>query len=314
MGRFLLCLTLFTTTVFAQQTTAPAEGAPSANTAPLPAIPDLLTAVERNQKAAEAARKDYTYHVNLEQQDLDGKGNLKKTSTIESESLTIHGVRVNRVVARDGKPLTEDEAKKENEKVDKEVEKANSRREKRENKGEDTDTRGDVLIPASRILELGTFSNPRRSDLNGRSTIVVDYAGDPNAKTRNSGEGIIRNLVGTVWIDETDRVLVRAEGRFLNDFKIGGGVLLNIHKGLSFSFNATKINSEVWLPATVDAQGSARYLLFGGVNGRIHILTSDYRKFHTGGTIVGMSDALGTDDQPLTPTDPKTPTPPPPQN
>jgi hypothetical protein len=314
MGRLLCCLFFCTATLtFAQQPVAPLPGdAPNPATydRPLPPMRDLLLAVERNQKAAEAARKDYTYHVHIDEQDLDGKGNLKKTTVIDSESLTIDGVRVNRVTARNGKALTPDELKKENERIDKEVEKDKQRREKEQGKGHDTDTRGDVIIPASRILELGSFTNPRRVDLSGRPTIVTDYAGDPNAKTRNASEGIIRDLVGTVWIDEKDRMLVRAEGHFLNDFKLGGGLLLNIHKGFSFTLQTVNINGEVWLPATVEAQGSARILLFDGVNGRLHLVTSDYRKFHTNSTIVGSSDALGADDQPI-PQKPPTPQTPP---
>jgi hypothetical protein len=303
MGRLLPCFLLCTATLtFAQQPATPPvpdATAPVADDRPLPPIRELLLDVERNQKAAEAARKDYTYHVHLEEQDLDGKGNLKKTTVTDSESLTIDGVRIDRVTARNGKPLTPDELNKENSKIDKEVAKFKQRREKEEDKGKDTDTRGDVLIPASRILELGNFANPRRVDLNGRSTIVADYAGDPNAKTHNPAEGIIRNLVGTVWIDEKDRVLVRGEGHFLNDFKLGGGLLLNVHKGFSFTFQTVKINGEVWLPATLDAHGSARLLLFDGVNGRVHLVSSDYRKFHTESTIVGLSDALGPDNQPV---------------
>jgi hypothetical protein len=258
-----------------------------------------LLDVERNQQAAEKRQDDYTYHVHSENQELNSKGGVKKYEVIDSESVSIDGVRVNRIVARDGKPLTPDEQTKESERIDKEVAKFKERKAKAEGKGEETDPRGNVVITASRVLELGTFSNPRRIDLNGRPTIVADYAGDPKAKTHNVAEGVIRDLVGTVWIDEKDRVLVRGEGHFLNDFKIGGGLVLDIHKGLSFTFQATKVNGDVWLPASVDAQGSARYLLFGGVNGKIRVVTSDYRRFRSTSTIVGSSNALGPDDQPV---------------
>jgi hypothetical protein len=303
MGRLLCCLFLCTATLtFAQQPGGPppVESAPpTVDEAPLPDMRQLILDVESHQKAAEAARKDYTYHVHLEQEDLDGKGNIKKTSVTDSESLTINSVRVNRVTARNGKPLTADEQQKENERIDKEVAKDKERRAKREGKGEETDTRGDALVPASRVLELGDFTNPRRVDLNGRPTIVADFAGDPHARTHGPTEGMIRDLVGTVWIDEKDRMLVRGEGHFLNDFKMGGGLLLNIHKGFGFTFQTVKVNGEVWLPAVVDARGSARLLVFDGINGHIHLVTSDYRKFHTESTIVGSSGALGDDGQPV---------------
>ena len=283
----------------AQQTVA-ASPAPDSN-APLPSTRELLLDVERHQKAAEALQRDYTYHVHVEQQDLAKDGAIRKSGTTDAESLTLDGVRVNRLVARNGKPLNPEETKKENERIDKEVAKARERRTKADNKGQETDTRGDVLIPASRILELGNFSNPRRIDFGGRPTIVLDYAGDPNAHTHGPAEGIIRDLVGTVWIDEHDRVLVRAQGRFINDFKVGGGLLANIHKGLSFDFQAQRVADNVWLPSVVEGQGSARLLLFDGVNGRFRLATSDYRKFRTGATIIASDRVIGPNGQPVSP-------------
>jgi hypothetical protein len=293
-----------------QATTPPLKPDDTVEARPLPPIANLLHDVERNEKIAEAQRKDYTYHVHLEEQEFDGKGNLKKTILTDSESLNLRGVRINRVVARDGKPLTPEQAAKENERIDKEIARDTERREKNQSKGESTDSRGDVLITASRILELGTFSNPRRVMLNGRPTIVADYAGDPNAKTRNSAEGVIRDLVGTVWIDEQDRTLVHAQGHFLNDFKIGGGLVADVKKGSSFDAQFIRINDEVWLPGVIDGQGKVRILLVSGFTGRIHLVTSDYRKFRTSATIVSGDAIVRPDGTPLPAAG--TPAPPPP--
>lgn len=240
---------------------------------------------------------DYTYHIHLEEQELGSKGNVKKTESTDSESLTVDGIRIDRVVAQNGKPLTAKEEQKESDRIDKEVAKAKERRAKHESQGKETNARGEDILPASRILELGTFSNPRRIVLDGRPTIVFDYTGDPNAKTRNAFEGIVRDLVGTVWIDEKDRVLARGEGHFLNDFKIGGGLFLNIHKGLSFNFSATKINDEVWLPTTIEGQGSARVLVVDSTNGHFRLVTSDYRKFRAHSTIIQSDRLIGPDGQ-----------------
>ena len=285
-------------------------------TQPLPPIPQLLLNVERNEKASEAARKDYTYHVHFEQQTLDNKGDVKKTTTNDADSFTIDGVRVDRTIARDGKPLTPEQTTKENESIDKEVAKAKERREKRATHGKDTDANGDIVISAARILELGTFSNPRRIDLNGRPTIVVDYAGDPKTKTRNDFETIVRDLVGTVWIDEQDQVLVRAQGHFLNDFKIAGGLLADIRNDSSFDIRYINVNQEVWLPADISGKGKIRALLFVGFNGRFRLIMSDYKKFRASSTIIDSDRIIGPNGQPdpdpsptLSPHDPPTPDP-----
>lgn len=311
MGRSFLPLALCAASFFAQaQQPTPAPSQPTAqqiqpNAAttqpPLPPIRDLILQVEINQKAAEAAQRDYTYHVHFEEQQLDKNGSVKKAAITDSESLTIDGVRIDRVVARNGRPLTPDEAQKESERIDKRVAKAKEQRTRLEAKGKDTDSSGDDLLSAARILELGNFSNPRRVTLDGRPTIVLDYAGDPNARTHNRFEAVVRDLVGTVWIDEQDRVLVQAQGHFLKDFKIGGGLVADIKGGSSFEFHNAKINNEVWLPASVSAQGRIRILLVAGFNGRIHLVTSDYRKFRISTTIIQSDRVIGPDGLPVSP-------------
>lgn len=265
---------------------SPALAAANAVDAPLPDARALLLDVERNDKRLEALRRDYTYHVHMQQTQLNKDGSPKKTEITDSESLTIDGVRVNRVVARNGIALTPDEQAKENEKLDKDVARAKERVSKAASKGEETDDRGDTVLSAARILELGRFSNERRVAWHGRPTIVLDYAGDPDAKTHSAVENIVKDLVGTVWVDETDHVLVRGEGHFLNDFKIGGGLVADVHKGSSFDFEATRVGDGAWLPATINGQGSVRVLLLAGFSGRMNLTTSDYKRFHTSARIL----------------------------
>lgn len=290
----------------------PAEAAvhPSVALQPIPPIPQLLHDVEQHQKQAEAAQRDYTYHVHFELQQLDHNGRAKKISTLDTESITIDGIRIDKEVARNGRPLTPEQARKESDRIDKEVARARNRRQRLASQGESSDPHGNPLIPVSRILELGTFSNPRRILLDNRPTIVLDYAGDPHAKIRNESEGIIRNLVGTVWIDEQSRVLVRGQGHFLQDFKIGAGLILDIHKGFSFDFRSTHISGEVWLPANVNGEGNARILLFDHINGTFRMVTSNYQRFTTSSTIIDSDRLVGPDGQPIpTPPAPSQPSP-----
>lgn len=300
-----------------QTANVPGETSPAADprasvrtAAPLPDARTLLLEVERNDKRLEAMRRDYTYHVHLQQEELNKDGSVKKAEITDSESLTINGIRVNRVVARNGKPLTPEEQAKESERLDREVAKARERQAKATSKGEETDDRGDTILSAARILELGTFSNERRVELNGRPTIELDYAGDPNAKTHSSVENVVKDLVGQVWVDETDRILVRAQGHFLNDFKIGGGLVADVRKGSSFDFQTRHIDEGVWLPETIHGQGSVRLLLFAGLNGRMALTANDYKRFRTSAKILpgeAKVDENGDRVPVVTPTGPAVP-------
>ncbi len=265
---------------------------------PLPDIPKLMHEVEANQKAAEAIEKDYLYRSVQTEQELNKHGEVKKTETREYDEFWVEGVPVHRLTRKDGKELSAAEQKKESERIDNEVAKAKERRAKADRKGKETDPLGHDEITVSRLLELGRFTNARRMQLNGRNTIAVDFAGDPAAKTRNRAEDVIRDLAGTAWVDESDRVLVKVEGHFLNTFKIGGGLVANIQKGTSFGFEQRKVNGEVWLPAILEGHGSARALLFFSFNGNVRAVDSDYRKFKATSTILPGIDKVEPADIP----------------
>jgi hypothetical protein len=282
--------------MWAQTPAAPVTAQASAETKadeverPLPDIPELMRAVEVNQRASEAVEKDYLYRSVQTQEETDGHGGVKKSETREYDIFWVNGVPVHRMTRKNGKELSAEEQKKENEQIDKEVAKAKERRAKADEKGAETDPQGHDLVTVSRLLELGSFTNARRVQLNGRDTIAVDFAGDPKAKTKTRFEDVIRDLAGTAWVDEQDRMLVKAQGHFLNNFKVGGGMVVNIQKGTNFSMEQRKVNGEVWLPAMVEGQGSARALLFFSFNGRFRAVESDYRKFKATSTILpGMS-------------------------
>lgn len=253
---------------------------------PLPDIPALMHAVEANQRTSEAVEKDYLYRSVQTQEDVDGHGRVKKTETREYDVFWVDGVQVHRLTRKDGKELSAKEQEKESKEIDKEVAKGKERRAKADEKGTETDSHGNEMVTVSRLLELGSFTNARRVQLNGRDTIAVDFAGDPKAKTKNRFEDVIRDLAGTAWVDEQDRILVKAQGHFLNNFKVGGGMVANIQKGTSFEGEWKKINDEVWLPARFEGQGAARALLFFSFNGRVQALESDYRKFKATSTIL----------------------------
>jgi hypothetical protein len=269
---------------------------------PLPDIPTLMHQVEADQRASEAIEKDYLYHSVEAIQELAPHGNIKKTETDQYDVFWINGVPVRRLLKKNGKDLSESEKKQEDERIDKESAKARERRDKAASQGKETDPRGEDVVTVSRLLELGSFSNAHRVQLHGRDTIVVDYTGDPKAKTRNSIENVIRDLVGTIWVDEQDHAIAKLEGHFVNNFKVGGGLLVNIQKGLTFSMEQVRINDEVWLPAHIEGHGSARALLFFHFNGEMVVENSNYRKFKTDSTIVSAGTSV-----PAEPTKPATP-------
>lgn len=277
---------------------------------PLPDVATLMHEVEEHQRDSEAIQKNYLYHEDASREDEHGR----QVEHHEFDVFWLNGVQIHKLTRKDGRDLTDNEKKKEDERIDKEIEKAKERKRKAAENGQQTDSHGHEEITVSRFLSLGSFTNPRREQHEGRDTIVVDYIGDPKAKTRNRTEDVIRNLAGTIWVDEQDRSIVRLEGHFINSYKIGGGLMMSIKKDTSFTVQQKKINNEVWLPAQVTGQGAARVLLFVSFNGRIRVTDSDYRKFKASSTILpGLATvqeeppAAGQPPQTMPPASPEPP-------
>ena len=263
------------------------EGGPER---PLPDVGVLMHEVEAHQRADEAALKDYIYRSVETDEEGNGRGGVKRRAVKVYDVFWLQGVPVRKLLSKDGKDLSAEELRKEDERIDKEVAKAKAkakaRRERNDAKGKQTSPRGDEEVTVSRFLELGAFTNERRVELNGRDAIAVDYAGDPKAKTRNRMEDVIRDLAGTVWVDEQDKTIVKLEGRFLNAFKIGGGLLVDIRKDTSFAMEQRKVNGEVWLPVQLEGHGAARAMLFFNFDGSVRVEDSEFRKFKGSATML----------------------------
>ena len=109
---------------------------------------------------------------------------------------------------------------------------------------------------------------------------MFDFEPNPEYKPKNLVEHVVKELAGVVWIDEKAKDVVRLEAYFVGDVHIGGGMLANLQKGTSFTFEQAYINNEVWLPTYVEGHVGVRVLLVKGF--RVSVVTrySDYKRFN----------------------------------
>jgi len=254
---------------------------------PLPDIPALLRDVAKNQDAIEEIRKLYTAHVSEEQDKTDSDGSAKARSTSEYDVFYIGEDEVRHLLAKDGKPLTGDEKKKEDERFGKEFDKlkkkqaelaADPRKQAKEEEQEEAQL--------SDFLRAETFTNARRTSLNGEDVIAFDFAGNPNFKAKKLIERVVQKLQGEMWVDDRSREIARLEAHFPEAVHVGGGVLGSVQKGSNFVFEQKRINNEVWLPSYIEVHAAARILVVKLKQNFIDRY-SDYRKFRVGGSVVG---------------------------
>ena len=297
-------LLLCSLTAVSQAPNAPASDPSPDLSAPLPDIQTLLTRVRSRYIALESLRKNYICTMTQVADEFSSDGS-KKTHTDQYQAFYVANTEILQHTAHDDKPLSADAAKKEQERVDKLVAKLKSRQNKPDKEE----------FHLTGLWNVATFSNPRRESISSRPTLVFDYKGNPNAKAKNLGEEIMRQLAGTLWIDERDDAIVRLEGTLQENFHVGGGLLVNIKKGSRFNFTQSLVNGEIWFPVELTAHVDGRFLLLKGFNGDGHQTFSDYRKLTTSVTILPGTQVLDdtqSDSPPAASSPPSEPKPAPP--
>jgi hypothetical protein len=250
----------------------PRASAPSEQTA-IPDAATMLREVEAHQKQLDKMRENYTFRAVQTTRQLNGSGNTKKIETEEHEVFFVNGHRVEKLVRKDGKDLTPDQARKEQDRVNKEVVKISQ---PGYSSPEDKDD-----ITVSRLLQIVSFSRPRRVSLNGRDTIAFDFAGDQHAKTHGRDEDALKKVSGTIWIDEADREVSRMSATLDENYHVGFGLLASVAKGSNVVFDQALIRNEAWLPTAITLHLQARALLVAGIRADVDIHFDQYKKFQT---------------------------------
>jgi hypothetical protein len=247
----------------------------------------LIKAVWENQKQIEAARKDYIFHRRDEDQQLDSEGHVKSEELKEYEVYFVGRWEIDRLVSKDGKPLSDRESKKQDEEVHKQEAKARAKVAKQES-GDDPDRDS---FSATKFLAADRFYNLRRETLQGHEVYAMDFEPRPDFAPHSLLDKVLKSLGGTIWIDEQARQAVRLEARFLSSVKVGGGVVGSVQKGGNVVLEQRFVNNEIWMPSYDEVHLNARvFFLHKSINGSSTY--SDYRKFRVDSKITGSAPSV----------------------
>src|SRR5882724_8764703 len=250
----------------------------------LPDLKALFKEIDENQKAIDKIRENYAGSQSEDETEFEGDGKVKKHEINEYTFFYLNGDEITTLVKKDGKPLSEAEQKKENEKTQKRIEEHQKRTAKKEAKEEKAKEEGksdEKDEPGIEIfLRACQFVNPRRERFRGQDVLVFDFEPNPEFKAHKLVEKVVQKLAGVVWVDEKAHDVARLEAYFTGDMKIGGGLLANLQKGTSFVFEQSFVNNEVWLPTYMEAHVGVRFLLVKGIKASIATRYWDYKKFN----------------------------------
>jgi hypothetical protein len=270
---------------------------PEPDTRPLPDIPKLLRDVDKNQRALEEIHKLYTCHLLEKEDKLDSNGQVKSTTVKEYDVFYIGDDEVRHLLAKEGKPLSPSEQKKEDAKFNKEYDELKKKQAELANnpkKQAKKDEEDEAQI--SDFLRAERFRNPRRVLYRGKEVIAFDFATNPEYKAKKEIDRIIQKISGVLWVDEDAREIVRLEAHVDEPIKLGAGILASLHPGSTLVFEQEKINDEVWMPSYMEVHVDARIVIVKFRENAVDHY-SEYKKFRVG-TTLGPSEPVPADQAP----------------
>ena len=148
----LIFLLLLSSVAFGQEAATPKLPADASSTSlSEDQIRELIRHTAANDMENDKRQRDYTYIQREEQHKLDGNGQRKSTETKTTEIMELYGEPVERLLSKDDKPLSDKDARKEEEKIQKVIE-------KRKNESEKDRKKRDVLSAPVRIA-IASFSS-----------------------------------------------------------------------------------------------------------------------------------------------------------
>jgi hypothetical protein len=253
----------------------------------LPKLGEFLKGVRAHLHSDRVLLSKYTYIEKYHERQLDKKGKVKSTeeSIYEvypsfEENLTYH-----RLISKNGKPLSEKELAKQDQRHDKKLQE-HARRTEREGTNErahrlakEAEVKRKEEEEIDEIFRQFQIAMVGREYLDGNSTIVLTFSPRPDYKPHTTDAKINSKFAGRAWICEQDYEVVRIQVNLIDNLTFGMGVLLRLNKGASGVGQRRKINDEIWLPAETRFTFSGRLLLLKG--GSIDATTeySNYKKF-----------------------------------
>ncbi len=236
--------------------------------------------------------RDYTYIERQEEHKLDAQGNVAKTEIRTSDILEVYGEQVEKLIAKDDKPLPADEAKKEDEKIQKIIDKRKNESEDERRKRLD---KGKKQREEDRkfVLEVADAFNFRlvgSEMLEGCDTWVLEGEPRPGYEPKHRDAKVLNKVHGRVWIDKAEAQWVKLDITAMDTIAFGV-FLARIHKGARIVVDLTKVNEEVWLPKHVQFRLDLRLALVKNYREDIDQTFRDYKKFRTDSKITVLGEA-----------------------
>jgi len=174
---------------------------------------------------------------------------------------------VARLLMKDGKPLTPDQDKAEQQRLNEMITSPSSYQ--KHVKNSDTEKKmADTMVPMlpDAMVNSYTPGQPQSGRNGGAQEIVLDYKPNPKWNPPTTEAQALTGLEGRVWIDAKTRYAVRMEGTISHAVNFGWGMLAHIYPGGKIVLNQTNVGNGRWIFTEFSMDLTVRALMVKTLN------------------------------------------------
>jgi hypothetical protein len=258
-----------------------------------PAEPrEIIRQAAENDEVNDLKARSYTYTEQEEEHKLNSQGGVDSTESKTYEILFLAGEQTRKLVARNGKPLSPGDAKKEDDKLSQMIQKrareTEEQKEKRLAKEEKERQEGRAFV--GEIAAAYDFRAEAPETINGRAAFVVSATPRADFHSHTRDGKYLSNFRFRAWIDQAECQWVKLDVEAI-DTVSWGLFLARLHKGSRVLLEQTRVNDELWLPKSERLWLSARVALLKNYNLEEDTTFQNYQKFSAQSRIVPASPA-----------------------
>jgi hypothetical protein len=192
---------------------------------------------------------EYASDKHVDEKQIEADGSVRTEVVKTYEYTVVDGLMIRKLISKDGKPLPQSEARKEEERVRRIA--ASRKRETAEDKAkrlaEDEKKRTKQREFNEEIMGAFDFRLAGEEEIGGRKNWVIDVAPKPGYHPKDLRAQVFPHLKGKIWIDEEDRLWTKAEANAFDQISVGFGVIAKLEPGAHLYFDQIREPDGVWL-------------------------------------------------------------------
>jgi hypothetical protein len=246
-------------------------------------IQELLHKMQQADERNAATEKNYIFEQRKETRTIESDGKVKSREVETYDTIITGGRPYRRLIARDDKPLSPDEEKKERAKQEKE---ALARSHETPKQQREKAAAGDARRRKNRELTQQAFKAfDFRVVEEDASQWVLALTPKHEYKASSADTEILRHLKGKLWISKKDLVWTRFDAEVIDSISFGL-VLARLEQGSHIAAERKKINDEVWMAGDVSGGGAAKIAMVKKVRVEFDVSSKNFRRFSSDSRLV----------------------------